>query len=386
MSNTDNAFSDLLDLMKNRYSTVKYYDSLESSDALAAISNVVVTVSEDVERTAGTDTGRTLKVTCPWASDLATKYLMNSVRGYRHQPFEATNAILDPAMELGDAVHVGGVNGFICSMETKFGGLYRATISAPADEEIDHEFPYVEKQERAVTRKIKQLSAEMKIQASEISAEVVKQTGGNRKSFAWSLKSSGFTLTANGVDVFKVNKNGADIQGKITATNGKIGGFDIKSNRLSYNGQTWNGKLAKGIYIGIKGIQLGKNFKVDLQGNLEASSGKFTGNVYANKILSGVDANTGTDYGTFSGSGISPGSITGSKVAGSTLGTGNMVNGILNSLSYADFAHGVFNDWNSAPVIRCESLRVKDKYFAPITIYYKNAGGSTSYVTVLGYR
>lgn len=59
-----------------------------------------------------------------------------------------------------------------------------------------------------------------------ISAKV-SQTGGDDQSFGWSLLSDGFTLTSSGNPVFYASASGVEINGKIIATEGVIGGCRI---------------------------------------------------------------------------------------------------------------------------------------------------------------
>lgn len=332
-----------------------------SSPQFDGFSKVVITVSDEIEYSAGTDFGRTLRLTCPWGTQQMADNILEDIRGFQYQPYIAEDSLLDPAAELGDAVTANRVHGGIYSQSIKFGPLLTATVSAPADEELDHEYPYVPKQERKVTRNLRQLTAELKVQAGLISAEVtdrkteteklfaqlavqsgqiaakVEKTGGDPSSFGWVLDDSSWTIKANSTDILKATKNGLEVYGKVTATSGKIGGFDITADSLSYNNQFWDGTNSKGIYIGPNGIQLGKNFKVDAAGNLTAASGTFTGAVRAGNIQYGGDA------GYLSGSGISGRSIGGGKIAYNTITTANTVGGINTSLGYADYAFSALN-------------------------------------------
>lgn len=410
----------------------KKTQSFDSSPQFDGYSKVVITVSDDVEYSAGTDTGRTLTLVCPWGTQTMADDILSSVQGFKYQPYVADGAILDPAAELGDGVTVNDLYGGIYTMETSFGPMCSAKVSAPTEEEIDHEYPYVPKSERKIGRKIGAVSAELLVQADRITAEVtdrmsainevysalsvqanritaevndrksdvstlnselslqaneisakVSKTGGSASAFGWVLDDSSWTIKANSSDVLKATKNGLEVSGKITATGGKIGGFDITANSLSYNNMTWGGTNTQGIYVGPNGIQLGKNFKVDASGNLTAASGTFSGYVKAGSIQ------YGGSNGTLSGSALTAGSVYGGyggAIGGSSLSTYNMSGGINTSLGYADFANGVFNEYNVAKSVRCTSVRIGDKYFVPITIYYKNVSGETSIVTVLGYR
>lgn len=355
---------------------------LTSSPKFDEYSKVIISVTDDLEYSAGTDTGRVLSLVCPWGTQKMAEDILASISGYKYQPYTAKGALLDPAAELGDGVSIRTVHGGVYSQNIKFGGLCSSDISAPEDEEIDHEYPYVPKQERKVTRKINGLSksfAELKIDVSGIFGRVeanedsigdlkftaqgfntsiqhldkdlgtlrsdltvtndsisakVSQTGGDPSSFGWTLDSSSWKLTSNSTDVLIANKDGLNIKGKITATGGTIGGFTINGSSLSSNKQVWSGEIVdKGVYIGPEGIRLGKNFKVDNQGNLEAASGSFTGEVSASSIKYGKDETTGVNYGTLSGAAITS----------QTVSTTQLSRGINTSLGYADYANDVFS-------------------------------------------
>lgn len=126
---------------------------LNYGDPFTAYTGITITSPDSEDKfTAGNDSGRTIEVEIPWASQKMADNLLAQFSGVRHQPFTATGAILDPAAELGDAVTVDGVTGIMYRRNQRFGSLYRADISAPGDEEINHEIPYYPPIQRAVTR------------------------------------------------------------------------------------------------------------------------------------------------------------------------------------------------------------------------------------------
>lgn len=447
--------------------------SLKSAPQFDGFSRVVITVSEDLEYTAGNKTGRTLHLTCPWGTKQMAKDILADIRGFQYQPYTAEGAFLDPAAELGDTVTAGNIHSGIYTQKLKFGPLLTADVGAPEDEELDHEYPYTPKQDRAIKRSIRNLTTELRvqdgritaevsarenavtdlratldiqadrisaevtarekdvkdlkaslnIQAGQISAEVtaresdvkdlraslniqadrisaevtarekdvkdlkasldiqaekisaevtarekdvknlratldiqadnisakVSKTGGSASSFGWELSNSSWIIKANGSNVLKATKSGLEVYGKITATSGKIGGFTINSNYLSYNSQKWGGTNTTGIYIGTKGIQLGKKFKVDNAGNLTAASGKFLGTVSAGKILYGTDSD-GVGHGTLSGYALDENSISGNRLEYNTVSTDYTSSGINSSLGSADYAYGAVVGWNNLNV------------------------------------
>lgn len=146
-----------------------------SDSQFDGFSRVVITVSDDVEYSAGVDTGRTLTLTCPWGTQAMAENILENIRGFQYQPYTAADAILDPSAELGDGITANNVYGGIYTQNTKFGGECRATVAAPQEKQTNHEYPYVEKQERKVTRRLYNLSTELKVQAGLISQEVTER-------------------------------------------------------------------------------------------------------------------------------------------------------------------------------------------------------------------
>lgn len=389
------------------FDSVNIRKSMTTFDTAAQFdgySKVVLLVSDEIQYSAGSDTGRTLTINCPWGNQKIADNILKSIQGFQYQPLTAEGALVDPSAEIGDGINANGVYSGIYSMDLQFDSLLPAKVSAPADEELYEEHTYVPKTDRLITRKFLAVDTQFRIQEGKISAEVeerksdiktvkatldvqadritakINKNDGHSSTFGWSLQTDSWRIFSGSNTVIKADKNGLEVNGIIRATGGEIGGFSIQRDYLSYNGQTWGGTNTWGCYIGSSGIQLGKNFKVDMSGNLTASSGRFEGTVYAGNIDYGGNA------GYFSGSGLSGGSVGAGKIVGNSLSTGQFAGGVNTSLGFADFSNGVFNDYNTASVVRCSSLRVGGSYFNPITIYYTNASGGTSVVTVLGHR
>lgn len=382
--------------MYDRFFVGSNVTSFSDSPQFDGYSKVVISVSDDIEYSAGTDSGRTLTFTCPWGNqDMANK-ILEKIIGVQYQPYKSTGAIIDPAMELGDAVTVRGVYGGVFSRRIKFGRSLRADIGATSDEEIEHEFPYIPKQERKVTRQFKEAFAQLSIQADRITAEVsereeavreinaqlaiqadqisakVSQTGGNPSYFAWELLSTAFKLKSNGQDVFIADRNGVQVVGKITATSGKIGGFDILSNYLSYNNHIWGGTNTIGLYLGTSGLQIGRHCKIDMQGNAEFVNANVKGTLRAG------DINYGGDNGYFPGYGLDSHTVPGSRLEYNTVSTSYTSGGINASLGYADWSRGCLIGSNTAPNVKAEVLTVDGNFFYKGNLIRKNTATVTT--------
>jgi hypothetical protein len=282
----------------------------------------------------------------------------------------------------------------------------KADISAPHDEEINHEFKYESPQERKFTRvtgeirasliitnnMIQSEVAERKAQGEELSsqitqtadgirASVVSKTGGAESSFGWNLDASSHKWYANGQEVMRVSASGLKVKGQIEATSGKIGGFDIGSDALSYNGLTWGDTSRNyGAYIGQSGIQLGKNFSVDNSGNLKASNITLSGTlniggqaITADALRQGAQQSY-NNYGSWNGT-TSTVNSSGSYWSGGA-GAG------YTSQSYWNSARSNYGiDWLS-----CRRFTLFGYDMGRQTINYKDHNGNNRTITVATFQ
>ena len=373
----------------------KSLSSLEKQDTFNGYSKVVVVVSDEMEYSAGTDSGRTLTLDCPWGTQKMAEDILSRIQGFQYQPYTADGAHIDPAAEIGDGFAAGNLYSGIYSKNVSNGALYTANVSAPGGEKINYKYEYKTPTQRKIERHYSEMKSTFKVQADQISAEVsarieqgneltsrldiqsdqisarVTKTGGSSSSFGWELLNDSWTVKANNTTVFKVTKSGAEVRGKITALSGKIGGFDIQSDYLSYNNQVWNGTNSRGIYIGVNGIQCGSEangVQITPTGNLYAENGYFRGSVSAGRI------DYGGDDGYFNGGGITSGSISGGyggQIYGGSIGNYAVSGGINTSLGYADFANGVFNGWNTASYVDAAVLFASSFYFKDYEVAWR---------------
>lgn len=394
--------------MAESFNLLRRVKSLDTAPETDGYSGVAIFAGQDeagnnIEYFAGDRSGKVLEVTNEWGSQAQADAIYRKIRGFRYQPYKAAGTTIDPSVEIGDAVTIADTYGGVFLRATD----YRDTTSdleAPSNEEIEHEFQIQSPTNRQYERFTRSVRSSLSITATKIAAEVeareaadkairatlsvqadaiearVTKVGGSSSSFGWKLLDNSWTVSGNGKDIFTVNSSGAKVEGEIRATSGKIGGFDIQEDYLSYNGQTWGGTNSRGCYIGSSGIQLGKNFKVDMSGKLTASSGRFEGTVYAGSIDYGGDA------GYFSGSGLSGGSVGAGKIVGYSLSTGQFTEGVNASLGYADYANGVFNGWNTPYAIGAEHIYLDGNALGTSTISYMDGNGNSRTLNVVVWR
>nr|DAI61407.1 MAG TPA: hypothetical protein [Caudoviricetes sp.] len=338
--------------------------------------------------------------------------ILSRIQGFQYQPYTADGAHIDPAAEIGDGFAAGNLYSGIYSKNVSHGALYTANVSAPGGEKINYKYEYKTPTQRKIERHYSEMKSTFKVQADQISAEVsarieqgneltaqlkiqsvqisarVTKTGGDSSSFGWELLDDSWTVKANNTTVFQITKSGAEVRGKITALSGKIGGFDIQSDYLSYNNQVWNGTNSRGIYIGVNGIQCGseaKGVQITPTGNLYAENGYFRGSVSAGQIQYGYNPDDGKYNGYFNGEGLESRSVSGLEIKESTVTTTNTNGGINTSLGYADYSNEVFSGSKTVSVLKAVGITVTDitidghdAFWRPIT----DGNGITQHVLV----
>lgn len=150
--------------------------SLTASPPLPAFSGVLLKINDEMSVTAGDATSRVLEADCPWATQEMADSVLAAIAGRVYQPYEAQGAILAAVAELGDPVMVGGVQSIVGYSYTIFDAMSLSDIGAPADEEVDHEYPYVSHQNREIDRRFEKVTTETleKLDHDEIFARLTK--------------------------------------------------------------------------------------------------------------------------------------------------------------------------------------------------------------------
>ena len=278
-----------VDRQIDRTSIGKRAESLDVLGKFSSISKVEVNVTENLFYEAGDSSGRTLTVDCPFGTQEMADNLLAMLVGFYYQPYDARKAILDPAFEIGDGVTVGNVYGGIFSIHQKCGPLHLADLSAPADEEIDHEYKFTPAAERKIERRLNNMESELSVQAGEISAKVDRQ-GGDPSSVSWLMDSDVFKVAVDGSDVLTVGDNGLTING-----DGNFTG-EVHAKNIRYGGSsgTFSGGGISGHSVGTYQVSGGINTSL---GNADYSADVFSGAVVADYVKANyLFANSGYFY------------------------------------------------------------------------------------------
>lgn len=213
-----------------------------------AISKVVLLVDDENYYEAGNGTGRTLELTCPYGTQEMANNILASVSGYQYQPVTATDALADPAVELGDSMTVGGAYSVVAQREIDFGLLLPMELAAPGQEEIESEYPYVSQQQSETDRQLAQTRSEIRKTSEEIGLRV---DGLSDQYTELKVTVDGVTITDDTSGTTKINGsavytdnlyvNAANVKGKLTAN--QIDATNLKVNAANITGSLTVGQL-----------------------------------------------------------------------------------------------------------------------------------------------
>ena len=139
-------------LRKNQDGHEVVFSGLSVGDKLAPITKVILHKMDGNKFTAGDDSGRTLNVDSPWATQEVADYILESVALHEYQPFTATGVIVDPAVEIGDVLKFGGTGKCCYQQDTVYGKAMISTMGAMEEKEINHDYKYISSDSRSTSR------------------------------------------------------------------------------------------------------------------------------------------------------------------------------------------------------------------------------------------
>ena len=146
--------------------------SIDFAPPFSAWSGVRFVYDDTVVAFYGSESGRVLEAECPWATQVMAQTVYSQIAGEIYQPFTARNAIFDPSAELGDKISTQGYSSVLASQVLTFGPLCASDISAPSDDEIDHEYPYIAPVPKSTQRAINKTRAAITVDLNSIRADV----------------------------------------------------------------------------------------------------------------------------------------------------------------------------------------------------------------------
>ena len=187
------------------------------------ISRVTLLVDDENSLTAGDDTGMEVIASCPHATQPMVNALLQTMKGYQYQAYEAGAANIDPAAELGDGVTVGGIYSPLSKLSDDGRGY--AGISSPGEAEMEDEYPAGGYIAQEFNRKIAETRSIITKTSEEIMLKV-EGVDGRVTSLSTSIDGIEANISSLNGSITNIK---ADINGLRTTVSGKIDGSTAQS-------------------------------------------------------------------------------------------------------------------------------------------------------------
>lgn len=206
----------------------KYYvggdiTSFSDNGKYKPISRVTLLVDDENSLTAGDDTGMEVIASCPHATQPMVSALLQTMKGYQYQAYEAGAANIDPAAELGDGVTVGGIYSPLSKISDDGRGY--AGIASPGEAEMEDEYPSGGYITQEFNRKIAETRSTI-TKTSEAIMLKVKGVDGRVTSLSTSIDGIEANISSLNGSITNIK---ADINGLRTTVSGKIDGSTAQS-------------------------------------------------------------------------------------------------------------------------------------------------------------
>ncbi len=257
--------------MSDKYFVGQDMTSFSDNGQYKPISRVTLLLDDENSLTAGDDTGMEITASCPHATQAMVNALLQRMKGYRYQAYEAGAANIDPAAELGDGVNVGGVYSPLSRIADDGRGY--ADISSPGELEMEDEYPA----EGYITQEFNRKIAETRSSITKTSEEIM-------------LRVEGISGDVSSLRVSLGNVQ-SEVSGKIDGStaqsliNQSIGKIELSVSSGS-GGSTFTLK-AGSTTLSTKTLDLHVN-AVNIDGTLKASQIQ-TGSIYVGDLADGSD-------------------------------------------------------------------------------------------------
>lgn len=244
--------------MNNKYRVGMRVSAFEAYNEVGPITGVAVLLDGENEIVAGSEDGYVLEVECPYGTQEMANALLMKLEGKTYRGFHADGAELDRDAELGDGVEVGGIYSMLAYRNVNFGPGHLSEISAPGENELEHEYPYVSQEQRRIDRQIATtrsliaktsqeilLKVESKADKDAVTSEIRTAIGEISLKVTSSNGSTVFTLTENDVTLstqtLKLSVDAVNVTGKLTAS--QIDATNLKVSAANITGSLTIGQL-----------------------------------------------------------------------------------------------------------------------------------------------
>lgn len=232
---------------------------IEDNGTQRPVSRVTLRVDDSKVLTAGDDTGVELAADCPHATQAMVNSILANVRGLQYRMYNADNAALDPAAELGDGGTFGDVYSVISRIADDGSGY--AGAAAPGEADLEDEYPSAGPMTQEFNRQIAQTRSSITKTAEMIRLEVANEVAGLRSEFTVSLDSITARVegTENRIGELKVTADG--ITTRVEATEEGLEGTinhvsAIEQYAKSITLSVSNGETSSTIRLMAEGVQI----------------------------------------------------------------------------------------------------------------------------------
>lgn len=274
----------------------------------------------DVVGVSGSDTGRTLTALQPDGTDAMAASILAKVSGYKHIGYDGRKALLDPAVEIGDAVTVDGLYVPLIALDITFDPMLAPDISAPDADEIDDEYPYKSPTQRQIERNFAKARSLITKTSEEINLRVEGIDG----------KYTELKTTLDGVTV--TDQSGTTkIKGSSIET-GSIAAKSISADKLNLTGAITFSDLDANAQNSINTANSNASTAITAAGNAQAA---------ANGAVQKVSAWEYPNSTYIDGSKIMTGTVMATKLLGGTVGLLASDESIVGALNLAYTTTGI---------------------------------------------
>lgn len=171
-------------------------------------------------------TGRIIEADCPYADQYMANRLLDKFSSFVYKPFNARNVEVNPAAELGDGIQINGLYSILASQDYSFNSLGLSDVKAKGDNELDHEYPYIDPLVRKFSNKISGLSTSLSVLDGKIEGKISK--GEAESLISQSLDSLTLSITNKGLtSSIQLKSNGVVISGGSIDLSGAVTFSDL---------------------------------------------------------------------------------------------------------------------------------------------------------------
>ena len=212
---------------------VQHCSKLLSIGDTVTITGVRLLPDEDTEYFAGSSDGYVIRGECAFATQAICDNVLNKLQGVLYRPLEARGVLLDPAIEIGDSVNLGGVVTVLAQDDAILGAAMVSDVSAPLEEELEHEIPY---QSRNREQRMTATSfSEIRKSTSEIALAVQGKVDGKQASSMIKAALDGITLSAtSGTNTCTITLTGEGLDAKkVIAQFKKIVADEVSADNIT---------------------------------------------------------------------------------------------------------------------------------------------------------